>query len=87
MNSTERRQEIYDKIKQSSKQEYILSEMKRLGFWNNDTVDFEAVNTFFKEERELSSTLQKLLREKKIIEDPEAFIAKKHSWEIVFFKL
>ena len=28
-----RRQEIYDKIRESSKEEYILSEMIRLGFW------------------------------------------------------
>lgn len=77
-NSTERRQAIYDKIKESSKQEYILSEMKRLGFWNDENVDFDTVNAFFKEERELSKKLQKLLKEKKIIEDPEAFIANKH---------
>ena len=47
-NSTERRQEIYDKIKASSKQEYILSEMKRLGLWNQEELDFESVNAFFK---------------------------------------
>ena len=57
-NSTERRQEIYDKIKQSSKQEYILSEMKRLGFWTDENVDFNKVNTFFKEESELSVELK-----------------------------
>jgi len=77
-NSTERRQEIYDKIKASSKQEYILSEMKRLGFWNEGELDFKAVNTFLTEERELSKKLQKLLKEQKVIEDPEAFLAKKH---------
>ncbi len=77
-NSTERRQEIYDKIKASSKQEYILSEMKRLGFWNQGNLDFEAVNMFFKQESELSVKLQKLLKEKKVIEDPEAFLAAKH---------
>ncbi|WP_055448102.1 reverse transcriptase family protein [Lacinutrix mariniflava] len=77
-NSTERRQEIYDKIKASSKQEYILSEMKRLGFWNQEELDFESVNAFFKEETELSKKLQGLLKEKRVIEDPEAFLAKKH---------
>jgi hypothetical protein len=77
-NSAENRQAIYDKIKESSKQEYILSEMKRLGFWKDDSVDFESVNKFFKEEGELSKKLQKLLKDKKIIEDPEAFIANKH---------
>ena len=65
-NSTERRQELYDKIKQSSKQEYILSEMKRLGFWADDNVDFEKVNTFFKEESELSKELHVLISKEKV---------------------
>jgi len=86
-NSAERRQEIYDKIKGSSKQEYILSEMKRLGFWNDDEVDFKTVNEFFKEERHLSKELQKLLKDKKIIEDPDAFIAKKHKERKIASKL
>lgn len=29
------RQELYDEIKKTSKESYILSEMKRLGFWDN----------------------------------------------------
>jgi len=78
INSSERRQEIYDKIKESSKNEYILSEMKRLGFWNDDSVDFEAVSAYFKVESELSKKLNKLLKDKNIIEDAEAFLAKKH---------
>lgn len=77
-NSTERRQEIYDKIKTSSKQEYILSEMKRLGFWNQEELDFKSVNAFLKDESELFKQLQKLLKEQRVIEDPEAFLAKKH---------
>jgi len=77
-NSTERRQEIYDKIRQSSKQEYILSEMKRLGFWGEENVDFEQVNNFFKEESELSKKLNELIKKEKSIEDTEALIAAKH---------
>lgn len=77
-NSTERRQEIYDKIRQSSKQEYILSEMKRLGFWGEDHVDFEQVNKFFKEESELSKQLNDLLKKEKSLKDTDALIAAKH---------
>lgn len=77
-NSTERRQEIYDKIKASSKQEYILAEMRRLGFFGEEHVDFETVNKFFKEENELSKQLQHLLKEERAIENTEAFIANKH---------
>ncbi|MDY8135075.1 reverse transcriptase family protein [Aquimarina sp. 2201CG5-10] len=76
--SATRRQEIYDKIKESSKDQYILEEMKRLGFWNEGEVDFETVNQYFKEENELSGKLQKLLREKRLIENPETFLAQKH---------
>ncbi len=76
--SRERRQEIYDRIKNSSKNEYILSEMKRLGFWNDETVDFKAVNQFFKDEGELSRKIQEKLRAKKILDNLEAFIAQKH---------
>ncbi|OQX02269.1 MAG: hypothetical protein BWK73_43305 [Thiothrix lacustris] len=31
------RQQLYDKIKETSKDEYILSEMQRLGYWQQDT--------------------------------------------------
>lgn len=78
-NSATRRQEIYDKIKESSKDEYILSEMKRLGFWKEGSVDFEKVNAFLKEERELSNKLRKLTKEQQTLNDSEAFIAKKHA--------
>ncbi|WP_397446079.1 reverse transcriptase family protein [Polaribacter sp. R77954] len=77
-NSAERRQEIYDKIKESSRQEYILSEMRRLGFWTDENVDFNKVNTFFKEEGELSKELNELLKKEKNIADIDAFIANKH---------
>ena len=77
-NSKERRQELYDKIKKSSKQEYILSEMKRLGFWNDKVLDFDKVNTFFKEESALSKELNALIKKEKSIEDTDAFIANKH---------
>ena len=30
------RQQLYDKIKETSKDEYILSEMQRLGYWKED---------------------------------------------------
>lgn len=76
--NTARRQEIYDKIKESSKSQYILEEMERLGFWNDGEVDFETVNRYFKEESELSKQLQKLLKEKRLIENEEAFLAQKH---------
>ncbi|NOQ73174.1 MAG: RNA-directed DNA polymerase [Crocinitomix sp.] len=76
--SKERRQAIYDKIKESSKNEFILSEMKRLGFWSDENVDFGAVTKFFKDEGELSKKIQEKLRDKNILDNPEVFIAQKH---------
>lgn len=77
-NSTDRRQQIYDEIKASSRQEFILKEMKRLGFWDEGVIDFDAANKYFAEERKLSQELQKLVKEKQIFDDPEAFLAQKH---------
>ena len=77
-NSATRKQEIYDKIKESSKGEFILSEMKRLGFWDAGNIDFEKVETFLKKERELYKELGALVKKERSIEDTEAFIASKH---------
>ena len=77
-NSTERRQEIYNKIKASSRTEYILSEMKRLGFWSEKDLDLASVERFLKEEKVLSKELHKLIAEKNIVRNPEAFLAQKH---------
>jgi hypothetical protein len=77
-NSQERRQEIYDALKNSSKDQYILDEMKRLGFWEEGSIDFKQVERYFSEQSELSTELTKLLKEKSIVEDPEKFIAEKH---------
>ncbi|MCG8807645.1 RNA-directed DNA polymerase [Tenacibaculum finnmarkense] len=77
-NSATRKQEIYDKIKESSKHEFILSEMKRLGFWGDDKVNFEKVNAFLKEENALSGDLSKLVKKERLIKDTDAFIANKH---------
>jgi len=77
-NSTERRQEIYDKIKESSKQEYIISEMKRLGFLNGEENELQEVERYFSEETRLSKELQKLLKTQGLLKDPEAFLNAKH---------
>ena len=76
-NTAERRQEIYDKIRESSKDEYILQEIKRLGFWQDKEVDIETVIGVLKTESELSKKLNKLIRENNI-NNPERFIAQRH---------
>ena len=48
------RQELYDKIRETSKDEYILTEMKRLGFWKSDDGKPEIPETIIKRRGELN---------------------------------
>jgi RNA-directed DNA polymerase len=60
------RQELYDEIKKSSKNAYILEEMKRLGFWNREkpSLTHEMVEKRASLEKELSS-LSKQIKDPK----------------------
>lgn len=71
MDSRTTRQQIYDKISASSKEEYILEEMKRLGFWNKNEDEPQLPELLIKKEGELQRDLNKLLAEKKRYEDKE----------------
>ncbi|MFA8298724.1 MAG: reverse transcriptase family protein [Hyphomicrobiales bacterium] len=55
-----KRQEIYDKIKESSKDSYVLSEMKRLGFWDENEQMPSVSSQLIKREAELSKEIYKL---------------------------
>lgn len=59
--SVNRRQELYDQIRQSSKEEVILEEMKKLGFWPDDANQPSVPEQYFKRERELSQELRDLV--------------------------
>lgn len=72
--STTRRQEIYDKIRESSKDDYILSEMKRLGFWKEDEDKPSVTSKLITEEAELSSELRKLLDKQRKVANKEAYL-------------
>lgn len=61
------RQELYDKIKETSKEEYILSEMQRLGCWKEGEKPSVA-GALIKEKAELQTEINKLSRE---IKDPK----------------
>ena len=76
---TEKRQEVYDKIKKAgSKTKYIYAEMKRLGFWNEGEQNFAVIQKYFDKEAELVNELHALLVEKKKIEDPERLLKAIH---------
>ena len=69
------RQQIYDRIRQSSKEEYILEEMQRLGFWPKNDSTPTLPEQLIKKEGELQRELSTLLQEKSKFEDKEAVLA------------
>src|SRR5688572_1476395 len=64
MDSQTRRQQIYDRIKETSKDEFILEEMKRLGFWGRSSNTPSFPEEMIKKEGELQRELNALLQEK-----------------------
>jgi retron-type reverse transcriptase len=68
------RQQIYDRIRQSSKEEYILEEMQRLGFWPKNDGSPTLPEQLIKKESELQRELSTLLQEKSKFEDKEAVL-------------
>ncbi|MGC4035963.1 MAG: reverse transcriptase family protein [Chitinophagaceae bacterium] len=64
MDSRNTRQEIYDKIRQSSKDEYVLEEMKRLGFWAKSDATPSLPEEMIKKEGDLQRELNTLIQEK-----------------------
>lgn len=66
------RQQIYDRIRQSSKDEYILEEMTRLGFWPKEADIPSPPAALLKRQGELERELRELLSTKRMVEDPEA---------------
>lgn len=58
------RQQLYDRIRETSKEEYILEEMVRLGFWSRDTDRPSIPEALIKQEGELNRQLNQLLAER-----------------------
>ena len=65
------RQELYDEIKKTSKDSYILSEMKRLGFWDNSKpkVAQELIEKKIKLQTELNTLSRKITNPESVIKD------------------
>ncbi len=66
-----RRQQLYDRIRASSKDELILEEMKRLGFWPDDQNRPQASETIIQRKGELQRELNELLKRQRLYQDPE----------------
>lgn len=63
------REELYERIRKSSKQEVVLEEMQRLGFWPRDTAQPTVEEQLIRREGELQTALSKLGDELRGIED------------------
>ncbi len=68
------RQELYDKIKESSKDEYILAEMIRLGFWEEERGEPTLSEQLIKEHGALTRELNKLLAKQRRYRNREALL-------------
>jgi RNA-directed DNA polymerase len=69
------RQQLYDRIRQSSKEEYILAEMQRLGFWPKSDGAPSLPEQLLKKQGELQRELQDLVEERKKFESKEEMLA------------
>uniref|UniRef100_A0AAU6WR94 Uncharacterized protein n=1 Tax=Chryseobacterium endophyticum TaxID=1854762 RepID=A0AAU6WR94_9FLAO len=67
------RQQIYDRIKASSKDNYILEEMKRLGFWE-ETSTPSLPEQLIQKEAILQKELQELIAKNRKYEDQEEML-------------
>jgi len=68
------RQELYDRIRETSRDELVLEEMKRFGFWEDDAEKPSVPEQIIKRRGELQRELRGLLREKKLTEDRERLL-------------
>ncbi|HVI43821.1 MAG TPA: reverse transcriptase family protein [Chitinophaga sp.] len=69
------RQQLYDRIRASSKEEYILEEMVRLGFWARNTVQPSPPETLIRKEGELRRELNDLIAERQKYRNKEKMLA------------
>lgn len=67
------RQQIYDRIRATSKDSYILEEMQRLGFWESSSIP-SLSETLIRKEATLAQELNKLLEQDRKYSSQEAML-------------
>lgn len=73
------RQEIYQRIRETGgKETYILSEMKRLGFWPNNSDQPTLAESFLEKRKQLQRQLRDLGRQQQLYQDPEKALKELH---------
>lgn len=69
------RQEIYDRIRATSRDEFILSEMIKLGFWQSDEGQPKLTEQLIKREGELNRELNELTQKQRRYDNQQAMLA------------
>ena len=73
------RQELYDMLRNSSREEFILSEMKRLGFWEDDEGKPSLPEILIKKEAGLNKNLRELNARRRKMENLKAILKEMRS--------
>ncbi len=68
------RQELYDRIRETSKDEYVLSEMKRLGFWEKNAEQPNLAEQVILREADLHKQYNALATERNRLNNQEALL-------------
>lgn len=72
------RQQLYDRIRETSRDEFILSEMIRLGFWNEQEGTPSLPAQLIQEKGELERQLNELFKKQRIYADPQKALKEMH---------
>jgi len=68
------RQELYDLIRSTSREEFILTEMKRLGFWKTNNEKPSLPEKIMERRAELSSEMRALVIQNNKVKNPEKLL-------------
>jgi len=72
------REEIWKRIRETSREEFVLSEMKRLGFWPSDNPQPTLAESHLEDIRKLHARLHELSRDAGKVQDPQAALKQLH---------
>src|SRR5262245_10747441 len=72
------REEIWRRIRETSREEFVLAEMKRLGFWPSGSARPTLAESFINERDHLNKRLRELSTELAKVADPEEALKQMH---------
>jgi retron-type reverse transcriptase len=76
MSDSSRRAKLRQQIRASSKEAFVLNEMKRLGFWPENKEQPSVSELLIQEETTLNKELRTLLKEQKVLENKKRLLRK-----------